>query len=75
MKAAFLAYSNRRRAGAEFTTEELESTMDNAAPGTPALSVLSLKGGFHGRMLGSLSTTRSKAIHKVRSFSSLAPRL
>ncbi|ORY82887.1 putative 4-aminobutyrate transaminase [Leucosporidium creatinivorum] len=65
MKAAFLAYSNRRRGGKEFTTEELESTMDNAAPGTPALSVLSLKGGFHGRMLGSLSTTRSKAIHKI----------
>jgi 4-aminobutyrate aminotransferase/(S)-3-amino-2-methylpropionate transaminase len=34
-------------------------------PGSPDLSVISFKGGFHGRMLGSLSATRSKAIHKV----------
>ncbi|GAA6024636.1 hypothetical protein JCM10207_003906 [Rhodosporidiobolus poonsookiae] len=65
MKAAFLAYSARRRGDKDFSQEELESVMDNAAPGAPALSVLSLKGGFHGRMLGSLSTTRSKAIHKL----------
>jgi hypothetical protein len=66
MKAAFLAYAARRRGDVDFTPQELESTMRNAAPGTPALSVMSLTGGFHGRMLGSLSTTRSKAIHKVR---------
>ncbi|GAA6006826.1 hypothetical protein JCM10207_009108 [Rhodosporidiobolus poonsookiae] len=65
MKAAFLAYSARRRGDKDFSTEELESVMENAAPGAPSLSVLSLKGGFHGRMLGSLSTTRSKAIHKL----------
>ncbi|GAA5915183.1 hypothetical protein JCM6882_001131 [Rhodosporidiobolus microsporus] len=65
MKAAFLAYAARRRGNADFSAEELESVMNNAAPGAPQLSVLSLKGGFHGRMLGSLSTTRSKAIHKL----------
>ncbi|BGP36178.1 4-aminobutyrate transaminase [Rhodotorula kratochvilovae] len=64
-KAAFLAYAARRRGNVDFTAEELESVMHNSAPGTPQLSVLSLKGGFHGRMLGSLSTTRSKAIHKI----------
>lgn len=34
-------------------------------PGSPDLTVLSFKGGFHGRLFGSLSTTRSKAIHKL----------
>lgn len=39
--------------------------MNNAAPGTPALSVLSFTSAFHGRLFGSLSATRSKAIHKL----------
>ena len=43
-----------------------DSCMDNKAPGAPNLAILSFKSGFHGRMLGSLSATRSKAIHKVR---------
>ena len=30
-----------------------------------SLSILSFKRGFHGRLMGSLSATRSKAIHKV----------
>lgn len=73
MKAAFLAYAARRRGDNDFTEEELVSVMNNAVPGAPQLSILSLTGGFHGRMLGSLSTTRSKAIHKVRSsFASLS---
>lgn len=29
------------------------------------MTILSFKGGFHGRLFGSLSTTRSKAIHKL----------
>ncbi|BEI81816.1 hypothetical protein CcaverHIS002_0209760 [Cutaneotrichosporon cavernicola] len=48
-----------------FTQEELDSCMVNQKPGTPQLSVLSFKSGFHGRLFGSLSATRSKAIHKV----------
>ena len=39
--------------------------MLNRAPGSPPLSVLSFEHAFHGRTLGSLSTTRSKPIHKV----------
>ncbi|KKA18741.1 hypothetical protein T310_7290, partial [Rasamsonia emersonii CBS 393.64] len=34
-------------------------------PGSPQLSILSFKSAFHGRLFGSLSTTRSKPIHKL----------
>lgn len=66
-KAAFMWKRAHERGGynVDFTQEELSSSMDNQAPGCPNLSILSFKGGFHGRMFGSLSTTRSKAIHKV----------
>lgn len=66
-KAAFMAYRQRERGGPDvaFTPEELESCMVNHTPGTPQLSVLSFKSGFHGRLFGSLSATRSKAIHKI----------
>ena len=49
----------------DFTPEEMSSSMENKAPGSPSLAILSFKGAFHGRMLASLSTTRSKPIHKV----------
>ena len=39
--------------------------MNNQAPGSPSLSILSFKKGFHGRMFGSLSATRSKPIAKL----------
>jgi 4-aminobutyrate aminotransferase/(S)-3-amino-2-methylpropionate transaminase len=39
--------------------------MKNATPGTPDLVALSFKSAFHGRLFGSLSLTRSKAIHKL----------
>lgn len=42
-----------------------QSCMNNQAPGSPNLSVLSFHGGFHGRLMGSLSMTHSKAIHKL----------
>jgi 4-aminobutyrate aminotransferase/(S)-3-amino-2-methylpropionate transaminase len=66
-KAAFMAYRQRERGGPDvaFTKEELDSCMVNQEPGTPQLSVLSFKSGFHGRLFGSLSATRSKAIHKI----------
>lgn len=66
-KAAFMAYRQRERGSrdAPFTQEELDSCMVNQKPGTPQLSVLSFKSGFHGRLFGSLSATRSKAIHKI----------
>jgi 4-aminobutyrate aminotransferase-like enzyme len=39
--------------------------MENRQRGINQLKVLSFEGGFHGRTLGALSATRSKAIHKL----------
>ena len=39
--------------------------MLNAQTEANALKILSFEGAFHGRSLGALSATRSKAIHKV----------
>ena len=39
--------------------------MDNSLPGTPNYSILSFKSGFHGRLLGALSATRTNPTHKV----------
>lgn len=65
-KAAFIWRRQQERgAQADFSPEELKSCMDNEAPGCPPLSILSFRSGFHGRLFGSLSTTRSKAIHKI----------
>lgn len=65
-KAAFM-YRRRRERGedVEFTPEEMSSAMNNSSPGSPELSILSFRSGFHGRLFGSLSTTRSKPIHKL----------
>jgi 4-aminobutyrate aminotransferase/(S)-3-amino-2-methylpropionate transaminase len=66
-KAAFMWKRQQQRGGpsADFSKEEMESSMLNKAPGAPDLSILSFKSGFHGRLFGSLSTTRSKPIHKL----------
>lgn len=66
-KAAFMWKRAQERGGfnVAFSEAELSSSMNNRAPGCPNMSILSFKGGFHGRMFGSLSATRSKAIHKV----------
>ena len=67
-KAAFMKYRELQRKEIDqvgFSEEELSSCMCNQAPGTPDLSILSFEGSFHGRSLGSLSATRSKALHKV----------
>ena len=66
-KAAFMYYRQLQRGGpdVEFTAEEIESSMNNQGPGSPQLSILSFKSAFHGRLFGSLSTTRSKPIHKM----------
>uniref|UniRef100_A0A8C5R8T5 4-aminobutyrate aminotransferase n=1 Tax=Leptobrachium leishanense TaxID=445787 RepID=A0A8C5R8T5_9ANUR len=47
------------------TQEELDSCMINKFPGCPDYSILSFMGGFHGRTMGCLATTHSKAIHKL----------
>ncbi|KAJ4424740.1 4-aminobutyrate transaminase [Gnomoniopsis sp. IMI 355080] len=67
-KAAFMWKRQQQRGGAhvEFTEEELLSSMNNQAPGaSQELSIMSFKTAFHGRLFGSLSTTRSKPIHKL----------
>jgi 4-aminobutyrate aminotransferase/(S)-3-amino-2-methylpropionate transaminase len=66
-KAAFMYRRQQERGGAhvDFSQEDIASAMNNQAPGAPQLSILSFKTAFHGRLFGSLSTTRSKPIHKL----------
>lgn len=64
-KTIFIWYAEKQRKGNSFTKEEIETCMMNQLPGTPQFSILSFKGAFHGRTLGSLSTTHSKYIHKI----------
>lgn len=65
-KAAFM-YKRRieRGEGVDFTSQEIESAMKNQSPGSPDLAIMSFKKAFHGRLFGSLSTTRSKPVHKL----------
>merc|ERR1711963_774998 len=39
------------------------SVMTGQAPGTPKMCIISFHGSFHGRSIGCLSVTHSKAIH------------
>ncbi|KAG8432899.1 hypothetical protein GDO86_017238 [Hymenochirus boettgeri] len=64
-KLIFMWYRNKERGQAGFTKEELDSSMINQSPGCPDYSILSFMGGFHGRTMGCLATTHSKAIHKL----------
>lgn len=64
MKAACFWYRKRERGGNAPTVEEIESSLWNQSPGAPKLSIMSFKGGFHGRTFGALSCTHSKPIHK-----------
>ncbi|PIG87885.1 hypothetical protein AARAC_000864 [Aspergillus arachidicola] len=67
-KAAFMYYRQLQRGGPEkeFTEEELQTTMNNQSPGSPQLSIMSFKSAFHGRLFGSLSTTRRDAQEEQR---------
>lgn len=65
-KAAFIYYRSKQRGyDTEFSTEENQSVMKNAEPGSPHLAVLSFKKAFHGRLFASGSVTCSKPIHKL----------
>ena len=66
-KAAFIWKRTQERGGKHvaFNSEEELSSMLNAKPGSPDLSILSFGKAFHGRLFASLSTTRSKPIHKL----------
>ncbi|RPB25905.1 4-aminobutyrate aminotransferase, partial [Terfezia boudieri ATCC MYA-4762] len=65
-KAAFM-YHRRISRGedVDFSPQDLSSCMNNQSPGSPEMSILSFKKAFHGRLFATLSTTRSKPIHKV----------
>lgn len=65
LKAAFVWHASRRRGGKPATAEEMDACMLNAQASANRVKVLSFTGGFHGRSLGALSATRSRAIHKV----------
>ena len=65
LKAACFWYMSKQRGNKKATHEELESSLMNLPPGSPKLSILSFKGGFHGRTFGALSCTHSKPIHKL----------
>ncbi|XP_040829889.1 4-aminobutyrate aminotransferase, mitochondrial isoform X8 [Ochotona curzoniae] len=64
-KTVFMWYRNKERGQRGFSKEELETCMVNQAPGCPDYSILSFMGAFHGRTMGCLATTHSKAIHKI----------
>lgn len=64
-KAAFMYQAAKKRGSLDFSDEEYISVMHNQPPGAPKRVILSFDKGFHGRLFGSLSTTRSKAIHKL----------
>lgn len=64
-KAVFIWYQTKQRGGLPPSQHDLDSSMLHQEPGTPDLGILSFNGGFHGRLMGCLSTTHSKAIHKV----------
>lgn len=65
IKAAFAWKARRLRGGRTWTSEELAAVMQNRQPGINELKIISFEGAFHGRSLGALSATRSKAIHKL----------
>lgn len=64
-KNIFIAYMRKIRGGKGFSDEDHKSCMINKPPGSPKLSILSFFGAFHGRTMGTLSCTHSKAIHKL----------
>jgi 4-aminobutyrate aminotransferase/(S)-3-amino-2-methylpropionate transaminase len=65
IKAAFVRHARVKRGGAAPSADDLAACMNNAQASANALQVVSFEGGFHGRSLGALSLTRSKAIHKL----------
>ncbi|CAO3651757.1 unnamed protein product [Cunninghamella echinulata] len=64
-KTAFMYKAAKQRGEKEFSVDELNSCMNNQAPGSPDMAILSFTHAFHGRLFGSLTATASKAIHKV----------
>lgn len=59
-KLVFMRYMRKQRGGVAPSQEELESCIMNQAPGSPPLSILSFKGGLHGRTMGSAACSHTK---------------
>ncbi|XP_064415124.1 4-aminobutyrate aminotransferase, mitochondrial isoform X2 [Latimeria chalumnae] len=64
-KTIFIWYRKKERGQVEITKEEQETCMINQSPGCPDYTIMSFMGGFHGRTMGCLAATHSKAIHKL----------
>ncbi|XP_030753245.1 4-aminobutyrate aminotransferase, mitochondrial-like [Sitophilus oryzae] len=64
-KHAFMAYRRKMRGNDNFSVEEQTSCGLNSPPGSPRLAIMSFLHAFHGRTMGTLSTTRSKYIQKI----------
>uniref|UniRef100_A0A671RX37 4-aminobutyrate aminotransferase, mitochondrial-like n=1 Tax=Sinocyclocheilus anshuiensis TaxID=1608454 RepID=A0A671RX37_9TELE len=64
-KSMFIWYRNKERGYASPSEQEVGTCMINQSPGCPDLSILSFMGAFHGRTMGCLAATHSKAIHKL----------
>ncbi|KAI8600511.1 4-aminobutyrate transaminase [Dissophora ornata] len=65
-KAAFMYHQRQKRGfNNPISEEDLTTCMKNIGPGSPDLAIMSFDGGFHGRLFGSLSTTHTKALHKL----------
>jgi len=63
IKIVFMRYMHNQRHGrTAFTPQELSSVLKHEAPGSPSLSILAFKGGFHGRTVGLLSCSNSRPI-------------
>ena len=62
-----MLYMGKKRGGLDVapTQEELDSCACNSLPGSANLGILSFKSGFHGRLFGSLSTTRTNPLFKL----------
>lgn len=48
-KAIFFWYAEKKRQGAPFTKQEMESCMINNSPGSPNYSIMSFKGNKRGK--------------------------
>uniref|UniRef100_A0A0G4HKV8 Gamma-amino-N-butyrate transaminase n=1 Tax=Chromera velia CCMP2878 TaxID=1169474 RepID=A0A0G4HKV8_9ALVE len=69
-KAAFFQLAARMREERgeprwEYSKEVLESAVKGTELGCPPMSILAFDGAFHGRTVGCLSVSHSKAIHKL----------
>ncbi|XP_048868949.1 4-aminobutyrate aminotransferase, mitochondrial-like isoform X3 [Brienomyrus brachyistius] len=64
-KAIFIWYQKKQRGNNEPTAEELSSSVISQPPGCPHLTILSFMGGLHGKTLGCLSTTHTKALPRL----------